>query len=224
LPSERELAQRYQTARNTVHAAIRLLSEEGLVTAEHGRGVFVRIQQPLIRLGNDRYSPKYRETGLSPFLIECSRQGKAGRFDVLRIERGAPPEPIASRLHVAANTKSVLRRDNVFYADADPVSLVTTYIPWTIAQGTGLLEPVVPHPYGIHGVLEDRGHQMQRMTDEVTSRMPTPDEARRLRIQSGVPVIDLLHTSLDQNLEPYEVTRFVMRADMNSLIYDIPVE
>jgi GntR family transcriptional regulator len=118
----------------------------------------------------------------------------------------------------------VVRRDDIFFADANPVSLVTTYIPWSIAQGTGLLEPYVPHPYGIHGVLADRGHKMLRMTDEVTSRMPSRDEVRRLRMQPGVPVIELLHTSLDQNLDPYEVTRFVMRADMNGLTYEVPVE
>jgi hypothetical protein len=44
--------------------------------------VFVRPAAPLIRLGNDRYSPRYRETGLSPFLLECAKQGKTGRFEV----------------------------------------------------------------------------------------------------------------------------------------------
>ena len=44
----------------------------------------------------------------------------------------------------------------------DPVHQVTTYIPWPIEEGTGLLQDEVPHPYGIHGVLEDRGHVMTR--------------------------------------------------------------
>src|SRR5690349_6951049 len=66
LPSERELAERYGTARNTAREAVRLLAEAGLVIAEHGRGSFVRPITPLIRLGNDRYSPKYRESGPSP--------------------------------------------------------------------------------------------------------------------------------------------------------------
>jgi GntR family transcriptional regulator len=39
-----------------------------------------------------------------------------------------------------------------------------------------------------------------------------------------VPVIDLLHVSLRADGEPYEATRFVMRADMSSLIYDVAVE
>jgi hypothetical protein len=32
------------------------------------------------------------------------------------------------------------------------------------------------------------------------------------------------HTSLDQDGQPYELTRFVMRADLTGLLYDVPVE
>jgi GntR family transcriptional regulator len=224
LPSERELAQRYGSARNTAREAIRLLSDEGLVQAEHGRGVFVRSAAPLIRLGNDRYSPKYRESGLSPFLVECTKQGKTGRFEALGIERVTPDQDVASRLGLDPGTASVLRRENVFYADADPVQRVTTYIPWDIAEGTGLLDEEIPHPYGIHGVLEERGHTMTRLREEVTARMPRAEEARYLQTSPGVPVLDVLHTSVDQHGAAYELTRFVLRADLSGLFYDAPVE
>ncbi len=62
---------------NTAREAIRLLTEEALVTPQHGKGVFVREKQRLFRWGSDRYSRKaYRETGLTPFRIEMQRQGK----------------------------------------------------------------------------------------------------------------------------------------------------
>ncbi|QEU93993.1 GntR family transcriptional regulator [Streptomyces kanamyceticus] len=224
LPSQRQLAERFSAARNTVDEALKILAQEGLVVAEHGRGVFVRVKQPLIRLGSDRYSPKHRETGLSPFLIECARQGKVGRFEVLNIERIKPNKELAKQLHVSEKAKSVLRRENVFYADADPVYRVTTWIPWRIAQGTGLLQEEVPHQYGIHGVFEEKGHVMTRINDEITARMPTPEEVRYLNLSPGIPVIEVMHTSLDQDGEPYEVTRFVMRSDMNGLSYNVPVE
>ncbi|MGW0331261.1 GntR family transcriptional regulator [Streptomyces sp. NPDC003011] len=225
LPSSRQLAERYEAVRNTVDAAIEILAQEGLVTKEWGRGVFIREKRPLIRLGSDRYSPKYRESGLSPFLLECAKQGKTGRFQVLSIERVKPEGDLANKLKVSAKSKSVLRRENVFYADDDPVYRVTTWIPWAIAHGTGLVQKEVPHQYGIHGVFEEQGHVMTRILDEVTARMPTPAEAEYLRLPGGgVPVIEVLHTSIDQEGEPYEVTRFVMRADMNGLVYDVPVE
>ncbi len=224
LPSERELASAHGTARNTAREAVRILSDAGLVITDHGRGSFVRTQAPLIRLGNDRYSPRHRETGLSPFLLETAKQGKAGRFEVLSIDRVQPPPGVAERLGVSARAKSVLRRENIFWADDDPVNRVTTYVPWDIAKGSGLLEGVVPHQFGIHGVLEERGHTMTRIREEVSTRMPRPDETAAMRLRPGVPVLDVWHTSIDQDGEPYELTRFVMRGDMTGLLYDVPVE
>ncbi len=40
----------------------------------------------------------------------------------------------------------------------------------------------------------------------------------------GVPVIEVLHTSLDEQQRPFEVTRFVMRGDLNGLDYEMPIE
>ena len=224
LPSERDLASTYGTARNTAREAVRILSDAGLVITDHGRGSFVRPSTPLIRLGNDRYSPRHRETGLSPFLMESAKQGMTGRFEVLSIDRVQPPAEVAERLGVSAEDESVLRRENVFYADDDPVHRVTTYIPWSIAEGTGLLEEKVPHQFGIHGVLEERQHVMTRIREEVSTRMPRPGESRLLHLRPGVPVLDVWHTSIDQDGEPYELTRFVMRGDLTGLLYDVPVE
>jgi GntR family transcriptional regulator len=54
--------------------------------------------------------------------------------------------------------------------------------------------------------------------------MPTPDEAGALSMPPGVPLIEVLHTSMDDWKRPFEVTRFVMRADLNGLDYDMPIE
>ena len=224
LPSERDLASTYGTARNTAREAIRILADAGLVITDQGKGSFVRPLTSLISLGNDRYSPRHRETGLSPFLLECAKQGKTGRFEVLGIDRVQPPPDVAERLGVSARTKSVLRRENVFYADDDPMHRVTTYVPWSIAKGTSLLQADVPHQYGIHGVLEQQHHVMTRIREEVSTRMPRPDEIVALHLRPGVPVLDVWHTSIDQNGQPYELTRFVMRGDLTGLLYDVPVE
>jgi UTRA domain len=136
--------------------AFRLLETAGLVDIEHGSGVFVHRPAPLIRLGSDRYSRAFRDSGLSPFLLECAKQGKADRFEVLSISRTRPPEHVAGTLAVPADEESVLARENIFWAGSDPVHRVTTYIPWQIAEDTGLLEEDIPHPYGIHGMSHQR--------------------------------------------------------------------
>jgi GntR family transcriptional regulator len=104
------------------------------------------------------------------------------------------------------------------------VHRVTTWIPWTTAKGTGLAKADPGHPRGIYGVLEDLGHHMTRLHEEVDARMPTPDELDFLDLPAGVPVFDVLHTSINQHDQAYELTRFVMRADMTGLVYDSPIE
>jgi GntR family transcriptional regulator len=224
LPSERELARRFSTARNTAREAIRLLTEEGLVTAQHGRGVFVREQQRIIRWGSERYSRRtYRETGLTPFRLEMARQGKTARVEVTSIDHITPPLDVAERLMASPEEPSVLRRCNTYYADDEPLQVVTTYIRWSDAEGTALLQPSTG-PGGIYGRLEERGHHMTTGQDEILARMARHDEATILNLPPGVPVLEVLHTSLNQDGEPFEVSRFVHRADRAGLVYNFPIE
>ncbi|WP_333777236.1 GntR family transcriptional regulator [Streptomyces sp. IBSBF 3136] len=223
LRSERALAEEYGTARNTAREAIRLLAEQGLVTAKHGKGVFVREPQKLFRFGSDRYSVKNRETGLTPFRLECKRQGKVAKIDVPSIARERPPADVAERLQVPQDEESVVHRENHYFADDEPVQIVSTYLRWDEAQGT-LLMQVKTGKDGIYGRLEDLGHLMTQVRDEISARMPTPAEAATLDLLPGVPVLEVLHTSLDQDGVPFEVSRYVHRADRTGLLYELPVE
>jgi GntR family transcriptional regulator len=223
LPSERALAEQYGAARNTAREAVRILAEQGLVTAKHGRGVFVREPQRLFRFGSDRYSLKNRETGLTPFRLEAKRQGKTARIEVPSIAREVPPADVAERLKVPAGEPSVVHRENHYFADDEPVQIVSTYVRWDEAQDTLLMEKK-SGPNGIYGRLEELGHVMTRVRDEISARMPMPEEASVLQLLPGVPVLEVLHTSLDQDGEPFEVTRYVHRADITGLMYELPVE
>ncbi|MER5948266.1 GntR family transcriptional regulator [Streptomyces sp. NPDC001904] len=223
LPSERALADEYGAARNTAREAVRILREQGLVTSKHGSGVFVREPQKLFRFGSDRYSLKNRETGLTPFRLECARQGKVPRIDVPSIARERPPTDVAERLKVSADEESVVHRENHYFADDEPVQIVSTYLRWDEAQGTLLMQAKTGKD-GIYGRLQDLGHVMTRVRDEISARMPTPAEAAILDLLPGVPVLDVLHTSLDQDEVPFEVSRYVHRADRTGLLYELPVE
>ena len=185
--------------------------------------MFVHRPAPLIRLGSDRYSRQYRDSGLSPFLLECAKQGKIGRFEVLSIERGSRRRTSPTHCASRQARNSVLIRENTFLA-LTTRHRVTTYIPWPIADGTSLLDEEVPHPYGIHGILEDRGHVMARYEESVTARLVTADEERHLRLRPGVWVLDVWHTSFDTGGVPYELTRFVMRADITGLDFSIRID
>jgi GntR family transcriptional regulator len=225
LPSERTLAAEHGLARNTAREAIRQLAESGLVTAQHGRGVFVRAKPRLMRFGQRRYSKKLREeTGVSPFHAEVMAQGREPSAKCTSIERVTPPSDVVDRLDVDANSASVVRRENWYYADDEPMQVGVTYIPWEIADGSVLAYTDALGPGDLYARFEDVGHLITHTREEVTARMPTPEEANGLQIPDGVPVLDVLHTGIDQDGRPFEVTRFVMRADYTGLDYKMPVD
>ena len=225
LPSERTLASQHRIARNTAREAIRILGDEGLVDAEQGRGVFVRTKPRLLRFGSNRYSRSLRsETGLSPYRAEVDKQGRTASVDCTSIERVAPPTNVAERLGVSSTSLSVVRRENWYYADEEPMQVGVTYIPWTIAKGSVLGTSADMGKGSLYARFEERGHAITRIREEVSARMPTPDETRGLRIPDGVPVLDIVHTGIDQDGTPFEVTQFIMRSDHNALDYTMPVE
>lgn len=225
LPSERTLAAEYDVARNTAREAIRQLAESGLVTSQHGKGVFVRDKARLMRFGQMRYSKKLRdETGVSPYHAEVLAQGREPSATCTSIERVTPPAEIVERLQVDPNSLSVVRRENWYYADEEPMQVGITFIPWTIADDSPLGHTDELGPGDLYARFEDRGHLITYTREEVTARMPTPEETEGLRIPDGVPVLDVLHTGIDQDKVPFEVTRFIMRADFTGLDYTMPVD
>lgn len=224
LPSERELAAEYGAARNTARDAVRFLIVEGLVQSQQGRGSFVRTAPKWMRFGRRRYSRDMRTfDGLGPFGAEAAAQGKRPRVDVPSIERTKPPAEVAERLQIDTET-DVVRRENWYHADDEPVQVGVTYAPWSIVEGTPLSNSADLGPKGIYGQFEDRGYVIDYIREEIAARMPTREEASRLRIPDGVPVIDLWHTGFDAERRPFETTRFVMRADYSALDYDMRVE
>lgn len=226
LPSERALAAEHGVARNTAREAVRQLADEGLVTAEHGRGVFVREAPRLMRFGAERYSLRLREEtdGLPPFAAEAVKQGRTPRVETPSVTRVAPPPEVAERLRLS-DDDTVVRRENWYYADDQPVQVGVTFAPWSVVEGSPIADsPQLDETGGIYVYFERAGHTVRRVREEVSARMPTPEEADGLTIPDGVPVLVVLHTSVDQDGEPFEVTRFVMRADTSGVDYTIPVE
>ena len=225
LPSERDLAARYGTARNTAREAIGILQSEGLVVAQHGRGVYVRPRTPLMRLGSNRYSRTLRaETGLSPFRIEVMKQGRTPRAETRSVTRARPPADIADRLSLDPTTSEVVRRENWYFADDEPVQVGVTYIPLDVAGDSPLATDKILGKGSIYARFEERGYPINRIREEISARMPNPEESTGLAMPPGVPVLEVLHTSFDADRQPFEVTRFVMRADLNGLDYNMPVE
>jgi GntR family transcriptional regulator len=219
VPSEAELIDHYGVARMTVRQAIAELKAEGLVIAEHGRGVFVRSRPLVRRLASDRFARRHREAGKAAFLAETESLGTPG-VDQLHVSQIVPPEEVAEQLRLKKSAK-VVCRDRRYLIDDIPVELAITYVPLSIARGTRItLDDTGPG--GVYARIEEAGYQLASFTEEVGARMPTREERRLLSLPEGTPVITVTRIAYDVEGRPVEMTDTVKSAPSYVLEYSFP--
>ena len=220
LPSEADLMAHYDVARMTARQAIQELRAEGRVVAEQGRGVFVRLPAPVRRLASDRFARRHRAAGQAAFIAETEKAGLSPRVDQVEVSREVVPDAVRERLGLAEGEEAVVRSRR-YLADGLPIETAASYIPLDLAEGTRIVEQDTG-PGGIYARLEEAGHQLARFTEEVSARMPTADERRRLQLGAGTPVLTVLRTAYSTDGRPVEVCDTVKAAPAYVLEYDFP--
>jgi len=218
LPSETELIEHYGVSRMTIRNSVSVLQGEGLVAAEHGKGVFVRPRPPVRRLASDRFARRHREQGKSAFTVEAEAVGGRPEVDSLVVREEKPSQDISTRL---GGARKVLARRRRYLLDGRPIEFAVSYLPLDIARNTQIAEPN-PGPGGIYARLEELGHRLDHFDEEVRARMPTPEESKTLRLASGVPVFQLIRTAYDSEGRPVEVCDTLMASDAYVLAYQLP--
>jgi GntR family transcriptional regulator len=221
LPSEQELIDAHGVARGTIRQAVMLLRSEGLIEVEHGRGSFVRARPPVRRLGHDRFARRHWREGKAPYLADLEVEGRVPAVEMLEIGRSRAPQEVAELLGVEPGADVLVRRRR-YLADETPMQVASSYIPWSVAEGTQMTQ-VDSGPGGIYARLEEAGHRLKQFREDVAARMPTQDEARALQLGSGIPVIRLLRVAYDTEGLAVEVCDTIMAADRYVLSYELPV-
>jgi GntR family transcriptional regulator len=220
LPSEAAMAETYGVTRMTARQAIEVLKTEGLVRSEHGRGVFVRIRPKVHRLARNRFTKDWRERegGRGAYDVEMKQLGLEPAVELVEVGPVIPPPEIAERLRLQPEDQALIRRRQM-YAAGQPMQLATSYVPWLFAGGTQMVDQD-SGPGGIYSRLAEVGHRPARFTEEVATRMPTPEEARFLRLTDPQPVFNLFRTAFDEAGTPVEVCEHVMSGDRWLLAYE----
>ena len=204
LPSERELAQRFNVSRMTARQALQSLAQEGLTSSRVGKGTFVsppRINQELRTLTS--FSEDMRERGMAP------------NSRVIRAEVVPANREIAGRLRVAPKTAIVLL-SRVRLADDQPLALETTHIPTGLCAG--LLEHYDFSRESLYEVLRvDYGWNLVWADQMIQACMPSESERRALNLNTRTPVLRLARVTYNQYDQPVEFVRSVYRGDQYQL-------
>ncbi len=216
LPSESQLMERFGVSRATVRQALATLEAEGLITSSQGNRRTVR-------------GSKLWCWPMSEWERAHSNDGDAWA-NTIRAQGGDPdndmqivtiqaPADVAKALNIAPGTP-IQARFRLRSVDGEPHQLSSSYFPPFVTEGNDLFWD--PGDLGVPGgLLAATGHRQKRWHDTMTARMPNAEEAQRLRMAPGTPL--LVHTRVGFDAENRPVRYMVthMAADRVEVSYDL---
>ena len=169
--------------------------------------------RPIVREGINRLGRPTWPSGTSVWSAET--EGRDLTVDQVEVAEVDAPKHVQALLGLDPAAKAVLRSRR-YVLDGKPVLLSRSWLPATIASGTPIAQPDTG-PGGIYARLTELGHAPARFREDLRSRMPLPDEAERLQIAAGTPVVEICRVALDASGLPVEVNE--MTADSSAYIF-----
>jgi len=218
LPAEPDLMAQYRVSRGTVRLALAELANAGLVTPEPGRGTFVREHAVLdYRAARAERADRQLTSEADAYMSEVQAAGRTPRqsFD-MRIEPATAA--VSARLQIDEAALVVVRHC-MQYVDEQPWSDQYSYYPMPVAERAGL-NVSYDLPQGTIRAMAEAGMTEVGHHDEITARMPTPEELRSLDVGTGVPVLVYVRVAYTTK-EPVRLTKTVFPADRNRLMYEL---
>lgn len=216
LPSERELAEEFDTARNTVRDAIQVLRAEDLVESRGGSGVYLRSFRRIKRDAVARFSRDQWGAGRA---IWDKDLGNRDRSEEVTVKKAVPPTAIAGTLGVTG--KQAWMRSRVFQSEGRKIQQATSWYPADLVEGTAITEQDTG-PGGSYARLDEVGHGPARFREEIKIRLPLSAEAKTLGITMTTPVVFIMRTAFDADDRPVEVNEMMLDSDSYTLIYTFP--
>ncbi|WDM12427.1 UTRA domain-containing protein [Streptomyces lavenduligriseus] len=138
--------------------------------------------------------------------------------DSVEVAEEAAPAAVAAVLGLGEDANACVRRRR-FVLDGKPVLLSTSYLSAALVAGTAVTRPDAG-PGGTYARLAELGRGPVRFREEVRSRMPGAEEAERLALPAGVPVVLVARTAFDAEGLAVEVNEMVLDSSAYVLEYD----
>ncbi|MDT5153914.1 MAG: GntR family transcriptional regulator [Mycobacterium sp.] len=204
LGSERDLAERYSTSRNSLRQILAALEEAGLVHRAIGRsgGIFISHAQVQRSLSD--------VVGVPAFLAS---QGYVAGTRVLSTKITAPDRITQKAMEIGAED-FVVEIQRVRLADGSPISLELAQFP--AEAFPGLLEKQLGG--SIYELLEsDYGLVASRADERIEAVNATAEEASVLSVKPQSALLLITRITYDQNGTPCEFSRDLFRGDRTRL-------
>ncbi|MEV0147700.1 MULTISPECIES: GntR family transcriptional regulator [unclassified Nonomuraea] len=218
LPTEAQLMEDHGVSRNTVRLALGELVNEGLVTRTPRRGTIVRDRRPLLIYPQRELEPQPSGELREAFAFAVTQEGRAPS-QLIEVLTVTPVEEIASRLELADGELAVVRR-RLRFVDGQPYNTNDSYFPRDLVANSEIARPG-DIARGANRVLEELGHEQVRVIDDIWARMPNQEEAERLQLELGTPVVVYVRVGYDRADTPVRVAVSVLPADKHLIRYEL---
>ncbi|MFP5417337.1 MAG: GntR family transcriptional regulator [Actinomycetes bacterium] len=197
VPTERELASRFETSRTTVRQAIAELVVDGRLQREQGRGTFVarpKLMQlrPLTSFSQDLDSEGWRPGSVVLDVQEVSAQGE-----------------VCERLGLAPGSP-IHRVERLRTAFEEPIAHEIAHVPGPLP---GLAERLEELSSLYRTLREAYGIEIVTVEDTVETMLANPLQADLLGVDTGLPMLLVHRTGWDASGRVVEWTRSVFRGD-----------
>lgn len=205
LPSERDLAQRWGVARETVRRVVDTLVGEGVLERRHGSGTFLVPR------------PQVRALGLTSFHSDMEARGLVPGTQVLSFRTIATPAAIASQLRMPVGDPAY-HFTRLRLGSGEPIAVETTWLPVVVAPGL--------HESDLHGSLYELlalRHEILVGEAKVTIDPVLPDPRTRevLRIGADQACLRIRMVDLDDRGHVVMLAHCIYRGDQYQLTADV---
>ena len=198
LPSEPELAQRFQVSQGTVRKALDALTAEGVLVRRQGKGTFVATHAEA--------QVQYRFLRLMP--DQGPREAMQRRF--LDLKRQRAGVDIARALEMKAGD-GVLQLRRLLLSGDTPVVLDDLWLPARLFKGLSA-ERLQAYRGPMYGLFESEfGVQMIRAEEKIRAVAAAEAEAAVLGVAPGAPLLLVERRSFTYADRPVELRRGLYR-------------
>lgn len=204
IPSELELAARFQVSQGTVRKAIDELSAENVLLRRQGKGTYVAT--------HNEAEVRYRFLRLAPDDEESSGARARARSIILECRRQRASQEVARGLEGRPGDSVVFIRRMLTFGGV-PTVLDDIWLPGALFKGL-TLERLQRNTGPLYALFESGfGVSMIRADEKLRAVAATAEVARLLEVPEGSPLLQVDRTSYTYGNRPVEMRRGLYRTD-----------